>query len=1064
MANPILPQKYHFGSDVGARFGKGLAEGVTDHFEMQKLRTAIEETDPNASIFDKMMKVQSLPLRKETKDFAAKFLEQEQKNQPKRVTGKDIGALTDTLLKQFPGFEEKFQDDPNYRMDFQNRLQRSLANDPSQDPYTVGAKLLLGGQQAQQAQLQGQQNQQQQPQQQGPGQPQRMPLQDVQDTIAGSSKGMTFGWGNLKPRDPGKLPGVTLETDRLENAFRQSSIGKVLGLHDSERLQELAEKNPEGFNGLMDSIGTNLIDAPVYIAMSSVMGPAGAMAALPAIAEASKHTWELARKHAKGGEVTEKDIEKAVGETMQEGLKGAVFGGVAQLRPLQKLVSAVPGGQKFLSSVIARSAIRVGELGVVAPAASNVLAKGELPSKQEIARNSLLALGFEAADLPGPSKGAKGAKPGEPPQLTGPKEPVAKGKGGLDSASALRDVQAAAQGIQRKQTSEKAASISKGAFPVQAVKPQAGQAANVPPGSEAQGNVSIPLGGPPDVKAGSPAPQERAPVVRQEAPSQTASQQNQAAIEQLQRNAARVPTPQGQAMQLEPLQEAGRMAQMRGEPVREVGPQEINVRKQPETLMKEQAKQDQVQKMVKDLEEDLRQLRGLQKERIGQKGEERTGIDKKVTQLQDQIRAQQKAIRKLSKELETGRESLTEPSIQNAITKLRQRIVKEALEPPEVSGKQQAQKIVREQRRKDALEKAKKLKGKEDNLPEGYSDSYIRVHEAYIKEYNDLIKNAEKQISNLKGDTSPEGIQERQVAERVRDASKRGLASAEADLTNHRHSKGAEFAKKQAETAAQHKERGKTEKKTGKVASRSKKDIERLAKEYAERPTKDLTEKVAEEIGVKPEEVKQATDQAKQAGEKAARKIVEFRRDRTKGEETPKDQPREKVKGEEDLQAMKQEAKEKAGEKKQDKTETNRSANREKAERQRLYKVAREFGDSVLKGKLADAFLKNPLGKAIIGQAALTAFDEVINEFFPEFKKFPKLGVVTLLAGGRNAIFRRIVSTVFNAGKVAMGAVSTRSDMNAYRDAVRATPYDPKRVLEAKKKLTPKQQKTALSR
>jgi hypothetical protein len=203
---------------------------------------------------------------------------------------------------------------------------------------------------------------------------------------------------------------------------------------------------------------------------------------------------------------------------------------------------------------------------------------------------------------------------------------------------------------------------------------------------------------------------------------------------------------------------------------------------------------------------------------------------------------------------------------------------------------------------------------------------------------------------------SEKGTKDYEVAKRIHDEADSIVKEAQADIDIHSHKKGAEFAEKEAKVKEQQKSREKTSEKTARLTPKKFNEFKKTLEDYANKPTKENTAKIAEQLDVKPETVKGATEQAKEEGRKFAEKVKE-----------------EINKGYEEK-----------GEQIKDKNSAWFS--------RKMRKDAVDFWNHLKKGEYKE-LIHNQLGRAFVQTAALNAIAEVLGHFTGS-KKLPYSTIV----------------------------------------------------------------------
>ena len=1078
MANPVLPAEFNLGSYLGEQIGSGLHGGLSksigEAYESKLLEKALRDLDPNSSAADKWQKFMSLPISNQSKQLGLKYLKDMQGKQPtlesvqKGLQGrsKQVESL-DSLVKS-ADFEtlQALEQEALKRGGDAKAIDSVLSDWMGNKEWRPGTPLTKGS----------------------PSLAEKpTPKKGFAESV---NKNSDKTWGTVQ----------------FEKFLRTNPVGKILGLNDPERLMELEHLDPEAFNDVISNTAGQVIGwLPLFRAMRVLgLGNVAAMAATGGLAEGADQTWSLARKNAKGEEITAADYEKAAGHTLKEAAKGATWAKVTQWAPIQKLISALPGGQSLLKNAYARGAAQLAEGGLVGPESASVLVEGKPQSSEDRLKNLFIALGFKGLEAAGAQpqgggpRGPAGPVRQEPAQIgfNGPGQITNQPRmdGGGPPQPLQQMVQGAKSGEQAMQslrTAQKSRGLGPQGF-------QQAQGAAVQPGSEAVGDVSRTL---------APQPQEQGPLRTPgsepaRAPSRVSGgnlPQNNAALQDANvvsglanritppaQTGAPVPRPQPQ-QELEPLQREQRMGMMRGEKPFLGEERAPTGREKTETLQKRSDQEKMVQFHTRQLKELVKELNLRQAAARGATGAEKAAIESEIESYKAEIDQVKKRLRAANKELE-GRKSLTDQNIERAIATRRGRLLDEATNPPKTTekdiGKRQLKNLAVQQK----IKEAKALARKKDNLPEDYNDSFLRVKQRYVDEFTKLRDHAEKEMKN----SSP-GSNEHKVAKRLYEEADAIVKEAEADIIRHRHKKGAEHAEKETKGKEDLKKREETSKKIGKVTPQRLNEFNKSVKQYLDSKSPASLKRVAESMGVEPAEVQSLEREAVSMGRDFASRA--FRplniKPKAQEQESSKEKTQEKASGTEDLHRKKGESQEDFRERMKEKTKgkekfkeepkkeetAQEKKAREKKEKEdkaaqeekdkpflsrffpktgQFKQQAKALWESLQKGQFKEAAL-NPLAKAFIYQSAFQAIQHALLPALGIERKFP-LGSAAYAVLGRNP-FQQFFAALFTLGKAAYEEGRERHYISEYNKALKDRNLP--RVRELESEMGPKIKKKA---
>ena len=1036
MANQVLPSR-NIHSNYAIKSINGLRDYFLQGYEAKTMQKAMDKLDPDATPEERMQKLMGLNVSNETKKMGMEYFKNLQKNQPTLAGSSKALA---SIAQQSP--EAKFHIENLNTQELQGLLQDMTRSGGNLDAAFSSLE------ESMQAKQQGRS-------------PRWMQSQGQQSPDQQSQPGQAPETEEKSRRENARFLGKHTNTDRLKSAFMQSDMGKLFLQKDPKALEQLAKEKPEVANDWISNyLGTFAIDLPAYAAGVSLLGPAGGMATVKGLSEAADRAKQLYQKKHRGENLTGDDLREAVTEVVRESGKGALLGYVMGSKPLQWIMKKVPGGEKLLESAIVRGAAGSIEMGLIAPESAELAFHQKPQTWPNRVRNYLLGLGFEATGMIGGKQKPTEQAPDLGWQSGGEGSPFKTGglQMGPEQGPPPKTMQEMVSGVQGGQETLQMRTQAQKAEAAASLKPQPQQAAAPQPPQEPIAPESMPA---------QPLAKETRPSVGEARlggipnAAQSGSMQNAAAMSELQgrvkpmpreisMEGGKVPRPQAQP-EMDMLAREQRMGQMRGEkPFIPEGEVPVKPGEMTETMQGRVAKGEQLQKEIGKLRDQVRELNALEHERSITPEANRTTLDNQITQLKDQINVQKKLARKLQKEIQTGRESLSDEKIEEALSRRRAKMIEEASAEKAKTDKEVAKAQLKKKAVEEKVKEAKKLLKQAEKMPSDYSDSFIRVKQRYVDEFSRVRDIAKKEM-----DMSDVGSQEYRVAQRMHDEASAIVKEAQADLTIHKAKKSAEHAAETAKKEAQIKAREKTGQKVEKLTPKKFNEFKKTLKEHAEKPTKETTEKLAEQIGVKPEVVKETTQSAQAEGKKFAERIIKPLKVEKKAPkaEAPKT---EIPKGE--LPKAKEGSLTEALE--QTKKGTQPTISKEDGGFRGIKEMFKETTGlikNLSRGEFKEIW-KNPFGRALIVQSVLSGFSSVIKDEGIKGVSFSSLGGAIIGSGGVQGFqTRTIAMMVINTVKGIYKHVQAEQKINRYNEYSRQGKYKEAMAL----KLTPKQIKEA---
>lgn len=1026
MANQVLPSR-NIHSNYAIKSINGLRDYFLQGYEAKTMQKAMDKLDPDATPEERMQKLMGLNVSNETKKMGMEYFKNLQKNQP---TLDGSSKALASIAQQSP--EAKFHIENLNTQELQGFLQDMTRSGGNLDAAFSSLE------ESMQAKQQGRS-------------PRWMQSQGQQSPDQQSQPGQAPETEEKSRRENARFLGKHTNTDRLKSAFMQSDMGKLFLQKDPKALEQLAKEKPEVANDWISNyLGTFAIDLPAYAAGVSLLGPAGGMATVKGLSEAADQAKQLYQKKHRGENLTGDDLREAVTEVVRESGKGALLGYVMGSKPLQWIMKKVPGGEKLLESAIIRGAVGSIEMGLIAPESAELAFHQKPQTWPNRVRNYLLGLGFEATGMIGgkqkpteqaPDLGWQGGGEGSPFKTGGLQMGPEQGPPPKTMQEMVSGVQGGQETLQMRTQAQKAEAAA-------SLKPQPQQAAAPQPPQEPIAPESMPA---------QPLAKEMRPSAGEARlggipnAAQSGSMQNAAAMSELQGRVkpispemgGKLPRPQAQP-EMDMLAREQRMGQMRGEkPFIPEGEVPVKPGEMTETMQGRVAKGEQLQKEIGKLRDQVRELNALEHERSITPEANRTTLDNQITQLKDQINVQKKLARKLQKEIQTGRESLADEKIEEALSRRRAKMIEEASAEKAKTDKEVAKAQLKKKAVEEKVKEAKKLLKQAEKMPADYSDSFIRVKQRYVDEFSRVRDIAKKEM-----DMSDVGSQEYRVAQRMHDEASAIVKEAQADLTLHKAKKSAEHAAETAKKEAQIKVREKTGQKVEKLTPKKFNEFKKTLKEHAEKPTKETTEKLAEQIGVKPEVVKETTQSAQAEGKKFAERIIKPLKVEKKA---PKVEPpkAEAPKGE----ATK--AKEGSLTEALEQTKEGSQPKTKQSHFKKLSDEAKNLVVNLSKGQLKQAW-DNQLGRNLVIQSAIAGISEVLKEY--EVAGFSGTSIISVFAGNKQGIpARAAASFIVSNMRGLIKLLHKKSLIDRYNEYSRQGKYKEAMAL----KLTPKQIKEA---
>lgn len=182
----------------------------------------------------------------------------------------------------------------------------------------------------------------------------------------------------------------------FRSGLKGGALGTLLGYQRGKK-----ESPPSFFEGLLESSGELVSDFPAMFAGGIAGAPGGPVASTAAAFAAPTLIKEIANEW-RSFEKTGKDLSlesfmqhlgKVGLETGKSSLIGAATGGIGKLMPI---LSKIPGISKLFAKSPATKAISQGALELGALTGASSALEGELPTKEQLARNALLLGGAKA--------------------------------------------------------------------------------------------------------------------------------------------------------------------------------------------------------------------------------------------------------------------------------------------------------------------------------------------------------------------------------------------------------------------------------------------------------------------------------------------------------------------------------------------------------------------------------------------------------------------------------------------------------------------------------------------